>query len=97
MEGPVEPDANTTNQIKPEAKTIQSVYLPKGTFWFDFWTGKTYERGQSIKADASYETMPSFVKAGSIIPMGPFIQYSTEKTDPVEIRIYSGADGKFTL
>jgi len=97
MEGSVEPDANTTNQIKTEANAIRPVYLPKGTSWFDFWTGKTYEGGQSIKADASYETMPLFVKAGSIIPMGPFIQYSTEKTDPVEIRIYSGADGKFTL
>jgi alpha-D-xyloside xylohydrolase len=75
----------------------REVYLPKGAEWYDFWTGKKYDGGQEIKADASYETMPLFVRAGSIIPMGPFIQYSTEKTDPIELRIYPGADGNFTL
>ena len=75
----------------------RSVYLPKDVKWYNFWTGKTFEGGKTIKADASFETMPLFVKAGSIIPMGPFIQYSTEKTDPIEIRIYPGADGSFTL
>ncbi len=97
MEGAVEPDANTTNQIKTETKAIRPVYLPKGTSWFDFWTGKNFEGGQTIEADASYETMPLFVKAGSILPMGPFIQYSTEKSDPLEIRIYPGANGEFSL
>ena len=98
VEGSIAPDANTTTKI--EAKTnhfVRSVYLPKGTQWFDFWTGKNYDGGNTIKADARFETMPLFVKAGSIIPMGPFIQYSTEKTDPLEIRIYPGADGEFTL
>ena len=71
--------------------------MPKGTVWYNFWTGKSYKGGQNIKADASFETMPLFVRAGSVIPMGPFIQYSTEKCDPIEIRIYQGADGKFTL
>jgi alpha-D-xyloside xylohydrolase len=75
----------------------RTVYLPKGTLWYDFWTGKSYMGGQSIKADASFETMPLFIRAGSIVPMGPFIQYSTEKTDPIEIRIYPGSDGEFTL
>jgi len=75
----------------------REVYLPKGTQWLDFWTGKKHEGGLKIKADASYETMPLFVKAGSIIPLGPFIQYSTEKEDPIELRIYPGADGEFTL
>lgn len=97
MEGAVEPDANTNNIIETESKALQPVYLPKGTQWFDFWTGKIFEGGQTIKADASYETMPLYVKAGSILPMGPFIQYSTEKTDPLEIRIYPGADGEFSL
>jgi alpha-D-xyloside xylohydrolase len=75
----------------------REVYLPKGTEWFDFWTGKRFEGGQKVEADASYETMPLFVKAGSIIPFGPFIQYSTEKEDPIELRIYPGADGEFAL
>jgi len=65
----------------------QQVYLPKGTEWYDFWTGREFEGGQKIDADASYETMPLFVRAGSIVPMGPFVQYSAEKSDPVEIRI----------
>ncbi|MGD1045753.1 MAG: glycoside hydrolase family 31 protein [Bacteroidota bacterium] len=75
----------------------REVCLPKGTQWLDFWTGKKYEGGLKVKADASYETMPLFVRAGSIIPFGPFIQYSTEKEDPIEVRIYPGADGEFTL
>jgi len=75
----------------------REVYLPKGAEWYDFWTGKELEGGQEVKADASYETMPLFIRAGSVIPMGPFIQYSTERGDPIEIRIYSGADGRFTL
>lgn len=97
MEGAIEPDANTTNEIKSQTKTVRPVYLPKGTLWFDFWTGKTYEGGQTVEGDASYETMPIYVKAGSILPMGPFIQYSTEKADPLEIRIYQGANGEFSL
>lgn len=76
---------------------LRKVYLPKGTEWFDFWTGKQFEGGQKVDADASYETMPLFIRAGSVIPMGPFIQYATEKSDPVEIRIYPGANGEFTL
>jgi alpha-D-xyloside xylohydrolase len=75
----------------------RDVYLPKGAVWYNFWTGKLVEGGQTIKADASFETMPLFVRAGGIVPMGPFIQYSTEKSDPLEIRIYPGADGEFTL
>jgi len=98
VEGSIEPDANTTNKIEAKSNYfVRSVYLPKGTQWFDFWSGKNYEGGNTVKADARFETMPLFIKAGSIIPMGPFIQYSTEKTDPLEIRIYPGANGEFTL
>jgi alpha-D-xyloside xylohydrolase len=71
--------------------------LPKGAEWFDFWTGKQFVGGKKVEADASYETMPVFIRAGSIIPLGPFIQYSTERNDPIEIRIYPGANGEFTL
>ncbi len=86
------------NNVKMDSSAYtRNVYLPKGTQWVDFWTGKRFDGGQSIKADASFETMPLFVRSGSIIPMGPFIQYSTEKSDPLEIRIYAGADGDFTL
>ncbi len=94
----VKPMYYHTNNVKIDSSDYKSeVYLPKGAQWFDFWTGKQYDGGQNIKADASFETMPLFVRAGSIIPFGPFIQYSTEKTDPLEIRIYTGSDGEFSL
>jgi alpha-D-xyloside xylohydrolase len=75
-----------------------SVYLPAGTSWIDFWTGEKLDGGRTVIADAPIEKMPLMVRAGSIVPMGPFLQYSTEKpADPIELRIYPGADGSFTL
>ena len=81
-----------------EAAT-RSVYLPAGSApWYNFWTGETSPAGQRVEAAAPVETLPLFVRPGSIIPMGPFIQYSSEKpADPIELRIYRGADGRFTL
>jgi alpha-D-xyloside xylohydrolase len=83
--------------IEPRQKT-RSVYLPAGNQWFDFWTGESFSGGQSVVADAPIEKIPLMVKSGSILPMGPFVQYATEKpADPIELRIYPGADGSFTL
>ncbi len=74
------------------------VYLPAGSIWYDFWTGQQYQGGQKIEARADLETMPLYIKGGSIIPMGPKVQYSSEKpTAPLELRIYPGADGTFEL
>ncbi len=85
----------------PNSKNIRKsrkVYLPKTANWYDFWTGKLIPGGQTIDAAAPIETIPLYVKAGSIVPMGPYLQYATEKAaDPVEIRIYTGADAKFVL
>jgi len=76
----------------------RSVYLPEGHPWIDFWTGQTYKGGQTMITDAPIEICPIFVKAGAIIPTGPFLQYAAEKpADPIELRIYPGADGRFTL
>ncbi len=78
--------------------TSRQVYLPAGTTWYDFWTGETLSGGQTITASAPIETMPLYVRAGSIIPMGPFLQYATEKpADTIEVRVYPGADGQFNL
>jgi len=75
-----------------------SVYLPKSVAWYDFWTGKHYEGGQTIKTAAPLDKIPLFVKAGSIIPMGKFVQYAGQKSaDTLEIRIYKGTDGRFDL
>jgi len=83
--------------MKPGAVS-RSVYLPSGTSWTDFWTGRTYRGGQSVNAPAPIDSMPIFVRAGSILPSGPDIQYVDEKpADPIELKIYPGANGTFTL
>jgi alpha-D-xyloside xylohydrolase len=84
-------------QTEPRKQT-RKVYLPAGTDWVDFWTGKRFPGGQTIEADAPIDKIPLFVRAGSIVPMGPFVQYASEKpADPLELRIYTGADGHFVL
>lgn len=74
-----------------------NVYLPIDADWFDFWTGKHFAGGQTIKTDAPLDKIPLFVKAGSVIPMGKVIQSSAEKSDTLEIRVYEGADARFEL
>src|SRR5450759_1343025 len=74
------------------------VYLPEPATWYDFWTGKRFKGGQTIKTPAPLDKIPLFVKAGSIIPMGKLIQYTGQKpADTIEIRIYKGANGQFDL
>ena len=74
------------------------VYLPANTGWYDLYTGKHFDGGQTIQADAPLERIPVFVKAGSIIPVGPELQYTAEKVaDPLSIYVYTGADGSFSL
>jgi len=76
----------------------QQIYLPKGMNWYDFWTGEKYSGGQAVSKETPIDIIPVYVKAGSILPIGPEAQYATEKEwDNLEIRIYPGADGEFTL
>lgn len=76
----------------------QQVYLPEGADWYDFWTGEKLQGGQQVNKETPIDIMPLYVKAGSILPVGPEVQYATEKKwDNLEIRIYRGADGDFTL
>jgi alpha-D-xyloside xylohydrolase len=78
--------------------TEWKVYLPGSTKWYDFWTGESMDGGKTINTDASLDKIPLFVKAGSIIPMGKFIQYANQNSsDTLEVRLYKGADGKFEL
>ena len=73
-------------------------YLPKGANWYDFWTGKLYKGGQNVVLTTTLDKVPMFVRAGSILPLGPEMQYVGEKSwDNLEIRIYPGADGEFSL
>jgi alpha-D-xyloside xylohydrolase len=73
-------------------------YLPKGAEWYDFWTGKRYKGGQNVTIETTFDRVPMFVRAGSILPLGPEMQYVGEKAwDNLEIRVYPDADGSFTL
>ena len=74
------------------------VYLPEGSGWYNFWTNQYYNGGREVNTDAPINIVPLYVKAGSIIPIGPDVQYSTEKKwDNLTVRVYGGADGEFVL
>ncbi len=77
----------------------RSVHLPPTSGdWYDFWTGAHTAGGQTIDAQAPYDALPLFIRAGSIIPFGPELQYTGEKSaDPITLYVYAGADGAFTL
>jgi alpha-D-xyloside xylohydrolase len=93
---PITEQLYTAPGATPDTKTSK-VYLPKAT-WYNFWDAKKTQGGQTIDAAAPLDIMPLYVKAGSIIPFGPFEEYATEKAaDTIELRVYPGADGQFTL
>jgi alpha-D-xyloside xylohydrolase len=78
--------------------TRRNVYLPAAPAWYDFWTGAEVKGGQEIDADASLDRIPLYVRAGSILPLGPEIEYAVQNPEgPIELRLYRGADGKFDL
>ena len=86
--------ANTTKELDNTMET----YLPAGADWYDFWTNERFAGGRTVKMNCPLDAFPLHVRAGSIVPMGPALQYATERPDaPYEIRIYPGADAKFTL
>jgi alpha-D-xyloside xylohydrolase len=89
----------TANSIPLQGvEKTRSVYLPCGSDWYDFWTGDRYAGGQTIIADAPLEIMPLYVRSGSIVPIGPAIQFTGEVPDaPIELWLYPGQDGAFTL
>ena len=88
---------NLPNEDSDSIPKSRPVILPK-TNWIDFWTGETLEGGKEIEANATLDVMPLYVKAGSIIPMGPYIEWYNQKDpQPLELRIYPGADTEFTL
>ncbi|MBN1132374.1 MAG: DUF5110 domain-containing protein [Bacteroidales bacterium] len=89
-----------SKDLEEDFSILQSreLYLPAGTDWFDFWTGEKYSGGQSVRKETPIDIMPLYIRAGSILPVGPKVQYATEKKwDNLEIRVYDGADGEFTL
>lgn len=78
----------------------REVYLPAGTRWYDFYSGRSLQGGQTIAADAPYERMPVFVRAGSIVPTGPAAQSTKDaqaQNGPLTLLVYTGANGSFSL
>ena len=86
------------NPVTEYKARSRSVYLPAAYGWYDLRSGKYFAGGAVTEADAPYDYMPVFVREGSVIPCGPELQYTTEKqADPLNIWVYTGADGSFTL
>jgi alpha-D-xyloside xylohydrolase len=85
------------NPVTEPGATTRRLYLPNAK-WFDFWTGAAIQGGRTLDAPSPIDHMPLYVRAGSIVPLGPDLQYAAEKSaDPIELRIYRGANGAFTL
>jgi alpha-glucosidase/alpha-D-xyloside xylohydrolase len=77
--------------------TSRQVYLPKGE-WFDWWTNTQVSGGRTVTREVDLATMPIYVRAGALVPLDPIRQYTAQPvTEPTTIRIYSGADGQYTL
>lgn len=86
------------NPVYNYKQRSRELYLPKGQGWYDLYSGKYFEGGRSIEADASYERMPLFVKEGSILPLGPALQYTAEKpADTITLFVYTGKDASFSI
>jgi alpha-D-xyloside xylohydrolase len=76
----------------------RTVYLPGGATWYDFWTGARASSTGNVSAAAALDAIPVYARGGSIIPVGPDLQYTSEKpADPITLYVYGGADGSFTL
>ncbi|HEY1800555.1 MAG TPA: glycoside hydrolase family 31 protein [Terriglobales bacterium] len=85
------------NPVTEPAATSRTLYLPDAK-WYDFWNGTSQGGGRMISAIAPLDRLPLYVRAGSILPLGPTMEWSTQKPeDPIELRVYRGADGDFTL
>ncbi|HEY1676783.1 MAG TPA: glycoside hydrolase family 31 protein [Candidatus Sulfotelmatobacter sp.] len=85
------------NPVTEPSATTRQVYLPDAK-WYDFWNGTGMAGGRMINAETPIDRLPLYVRAGAILPLGPDQEWSTEKSeDPLELRVYPGADGDFTL
>lgn len=84
--------------VTARGATSRTVYLPRGTDWYDFWTGRRLAGGQVVHRAAALGVLPLYVRAGSILPMGPEEEYTGEYPDArIELRIYPGRDGSTSL
>jgi len=85
------------NPVTEPGASTRHLYLPNAE-WYDFWTGASLDGGRSLNAPTTIDHLPLYVRAGSILPLGPDIEFAAEKSaDPIELRIYPGANGSFRL
>jgi alpha-D-xyloside xylohydrolase len=85
------------NPVTEATATTRRLYLPQAK-WYDFWTGASLQGALELDAAAPLDRLPLYVRAGSILPLGPEQEWSDQrKEDPLELRVYRGADGDFTL
>ena len=83
--------------VTEKGASTRRVYLPRG-WWYDFWTNERVNGGRELERAVDLETMPLYVRAGAIVPMGSVKQYTAEQTDdPLTVVVYPGADGAFDL
>src|SRR5258708_10405925 len=82
--------------VTEQGATTREVYLPAGADWYNFWTNKCVHGGQSILVDAPIETIPLFVRAGSILPLGSSIESTEDKQTIAKLRVYPANDDEFT-
>jgi len=83
--------------VTEQGMTHRSVYLPAGSDWYNYWTNRRYHGGQMIEVDAPIDTLPLFVKAGSIVPLGSEVQDAKQPQTIQSVRVYPGANGTYTL
>ena len=83
--------------VTEQGATSRKVYLPAGTDWYNYWTNERVKGGQTITVSAPIDTIPLFVRAGSILPIGSEVESTHEKQTIAKVRIYPGADASFTL
>ena len=82
--------------VVEKGATTRRVYLPKGE-WFDFWTEERVQGGREIERHVDLETMPLYVRAGAILPLGPLRNTRAAVSDPLTVVVYPGADGAFAM
>jgi alpha-glucosidase (family GH31 glycosyl hydrolase) len=83
--------------VTEQGATSRTVYLPAGSDWYNFWTNERFKGGQTVTVAAPIDTLPLFVRAGSIIPLGAAVENTHQKQAIERVRVYPGADANFTL
>lgn len=83
--------------VTEQGMTSRKVYLPVGADWYNYWSNERTKGGQTITVDAPIDTIPLFIRAGSIIPTGSYIENTSQTQQIAKVHVYPGADADFTL